>query len=540
MTKLFILIKKPKVYIPTIIAVLLVILIVRSLGNGASAVKTVQAKIGNIEQIVSTTGRIIRSNTADLAFQRSGRIGGLYVKVGQKVYAGQVLAALDMGELNAQKMSAQASVDSAKAKLNQLLSGARAEDINILQINLDNAKKTLGDLVNKNAVDTARNSLNIAINSMVSVTDVQSRYFNSGSFESLDISQKKEAILFNIFDVPNLGTVDSWYFLTLNSGLKDRINKIIGGNSSESTKALLADVKNVLFLEKDLLDQVYSNLLLNNGSEIYSNDISTAKLNVLNQIGLISNQEQAILNAESSVRNAQAQLDSKKAPASQFDIDITKAQVTQAEAGLALIQAQINQNLIITPISGIVSIADVVVGELSIPNKNVVSVLGDSKYEINANIPEADISKVKIGDKAKITVDAYGQDTIWNAQVINIYPAESMIEGVATYKTIIQLLGDDSKIKSGMTANIDIQNDKRENVLTLPQRSVYQKDGKKYVRLVINKDDAPKDNRFANLTIASQDKSTITYEVPVEIGLKGSDGKVEILSGVKEGDIVVQ
>lgn len=93
-----------------------------------------------------------------------------------------------------------------------------------------------------------------------------------------------------------------------------------------------------------------------------------------------------------------------------------------------------------------------------------------------------------------------------------------MIEGVATYKTTFQFTKEDQRIKSGMTANIDILTDKRENVITIPQRAVVSQNGDKIVKI----------SEGENIK-----------EVKVKTGLRGSDGNIEILEGVGEGDKVV-
>jgi HlyD family secretion protein len=143
-----------------------------------------------------------------------------------------------------------------------------------------------------------------------------------------------------------------------------------------------------------------------------------------------------------------------------------------------------------------------------------------NKYQIESNVPEADVSKIKVGDPATVTLDAYGPDVTWNAVVSQIYPSESVIEGVPTYKTIFTLSQNDDRIKPGMTANLDISNDNRQNVLFLPQRTIIRENGNKYVQLL------------------SADGVHST-QVQIQTGLYGSDGKVEILSGVQEGDKII-
>ena len=134
------------------------------------------------------------------------------------------------------------------------------------------------------------------------------------------------------------------------------------------------------------------------------------------------------------------------------------------------------------------------------------------------------LAKIKSGDTARITLDAYGDEEEFNASVISIEPAETLVEGIPTYKVKLQFDAQDERIKSGMTANIDILTAKKEDVVTIPQRAIITKGGEKLVRIV---EELPKE------------KITNINEVTVKTGLRGSNGRIEITEGVKEGDKVV-
>jgi HlyD family secretion protein len=144
--------------------------------------------------------------------------------------------------------------------------------------------------------------------------------------------------------------------------------------------------------------------------------------------------------------------------------------------------------------------------------------ISTSPFEIEVNIPEADIAKVNIGNEAKVTLDAYGSETIFKAKVVSIDPGETVLEGVATYRTILHFLEDDKRIRPGLTANVEILTDKRENVIAIPWRAIMTKDGEKFVRVL---------------------EGNEVKEVKVKTGLQGSDGNVEIIEGIREGDKVI-
>jgi len=188
------------------------------------------------------------------------------------------------------------------------------------------------------------------------------------------------------------------------------------------------------------------------------------------------------------------------------------------EASVISAKAELDKTVIIAPISGTVTRQDAKVGQIDSANVVIMSLITTANFEIEANVPEADIAKVAIGNIADVTLDAYGNDVLFEAKVVKIDPAETEIEGVATYKTTFIFTKEDERVKSGMTANIDILTAKKENVIVVPTRAVSSKNNEKFVQVLTDR--GPED-------------------VLVAVGLRGSDGNIEIISGVSEGDKIV-
>jgi len=214
---------------------------------------------------------------------------------------------------------------------------------------------------------------------------------------------------------------------------------------------------------------------------------------------------------------AQADLALKKAGTVQQQIDAQEAALEAADANVKNLQVQLAKTVIRSPLSGVVTKQDAKAGEIASAGAPLVSVISNAKYEIEANIPEADIAKIKVGDTAQITLDAYGSDVVFEASVSKIDPAETVIDGVSTYRTTLQFKESDPRIKPGMTANTDIAGEKRENVLYVPGRAVFTRGATKTVQLI---------------------EGETVREVEITAGLRGSNGDVEVISGLKEGDKV--
>ena len=140
-------------------------------------------------------------------------------------------------------------------------------------------------------------------------------------------------------------------------------------------------------------------------------------------------------------------------------------------------------------------------------------------FIIESNIPESDIVKLKLGQKAKITFDALPSGEEFDAELIEINPAETVIQDVVYYGIKLKLSVVDQRLKPGMSANVDVRTNEKSDVLMIPLRAIKIRNGEKFV-------DVLKDN-------------DLTQEVKITTGLEGDGGMVEAKSGLKDGNKVV-
>lgn len=225
-----------------------------------------------------------------------------------------------------------------------------------------------------------------------------------------------------------------------------------------------------------------------------------------------------INSAENTLAKAEADLEEKLAPPRGVDIAVYQAKVDKAKASMAELQQKLNDAVLEAPIDGIISKVNVKIGEtVTVGGDTVVSLIGASKFQIDVDIPEADIGKVRLGNPVKISLDAFPEEA-WPGQVAEMEPAETLIEGVVYYGVTVIFDKIDERVKSGMSADVTIETDRKENVISVPYRAIVYKEGKKMVRILEGKE---------------------MREVEVETGLKGSEGEIEIVSGINEGDKVV-
>jgi len=494
------------------------------------------ARRGDLKQEVSVTGHVKPAESVDLAFERGGKVARVYAKIGDNVKAGQTLVSLENSDVSAQLLQAEASLDAAKAKLDELRKGTRPEEMQAAETSVESATVTLANVKAKAAADlqddydaalsAIQTAVNSARNSLYTLTDIQSSHFGGNDSDGMNIANIKAAAILDLLGQAGSGRASNSLISTFNGGAFGLVQTAVNNPTYENIDAAIAKVDIALQRVKDAL---YVVPLINDLTATEKTNLSTEKTNINTQITGVSSAEQAlgvqkatnvsaISAAEATLASAKDTLALKKAGTVPEQIAAQEATVKSAAANAQNYSAQLGKTIIHSPINGIVTRQEAKVGEITAAGVLVVSVISENQFEMEANIPEADIAKIEIGDTAAVTLDAYGNDASFPAKLVKIDPGETVIEGVATYKTTFQFINEDERIKSGMTANLDILTATAKNVINVPQRAVYAKDGEKYVRIV----------------------EGLGYkEVKVKTGLRGTDGTIEVLEGVSEGDKVI-
>ena len=152
-----------------------------------------------------------------------------------------------------------------------------------------------------------------------------------------------------------------------------------------------------------------------------------------------------------------------------------------------------------------------------------VAKIVSSALSVDVDISESDVAKVSVSDEVFVTLDAFGDDRVLQGTVVSVEPSETEVSGVIYYTTHIafsnaQVMDD---VRPGMTANINIITETKKDVLVIPQRAVLEQEGKKIVRVV------------------KEVAAGVFEEREVTTGLRGDEGKIEIISGLSEGENIV-
>lgn len=178
-------------------------------------------------------------------------------------------------------------------------------------------------------------------------------------------------------------------------------------------------------------------------------------------------QEQA---AQFSLRAAQAQRE-----VAQAGLHSAEAQVKQSEAALRQAQVDLDHTHIRAPVDGTVVSRNVDVGQtvaasLSAPTLFLIA-QDLTKMQVDTNVDEADIGRVRVGHAATFTVDAYPDET-FRGKVVQIRQAAINVQNVITYDAVIAVANPDLKLFPGMTANVKILVDRREDILKIPNAAL--------------------------------------------------------------------
>jgi len=231
-------------------------------------------------------------------------------------------------------------------------------------------------------------------------------------------------------------------------------------------------------------------------------------------------EEQAELN-ETSAKNSLAIAEANlKAAKSKYMEAGKNAVVANCEAAYQTALNNLEKAALRAPASGMITKINYESGEV------IGSSLAESFAEmisydfiLEADVSESDIAKVKAGMTAEVTFDAFSVDEKFSARVVSIEPSSTVIQDVVYYKVKLALDEEDVRLKDGMSADIDIETEKKTNVLLVPEVAVEEENGKEVVRVLEDGD------------------KIVTKEI--KTGLAGDEGLVEVVSGLREGEEVV-
>lgn len=203
----------------------------------------------------------------------------------------------------------------------------------------------------------------------------------------------------------------------------------------------------------------------------------------------------------------QAELSASEKPLDAAGKGLQQSKLVYTQSLKALENAEVR-----APIAGTVTSVDLEVGEMALNSQPAVTIMDLDNVIIQISVPENIINKIFQGQKVKLIIESADIDTI--AEIISV---SSSVDKITNLYPVKLNIINNGKIKAGMFAEVKINTDIRENVLSVPGNAILQKDGK---------------------YIIYTEMDGIAHEKIVETGLD-TGLRLEIISGVEAGDKII-
>lgn len=430
--------------------------------TSAAEKRTVHVTRGNIEISLSGSGTVTSSNTSDMMANAAGKITKSYFKEGDKIKKGDLLYEIDDtdAKLNIQKIEnsisqARLSVDSTRKSYSNLTVKAPFDG-------------KITDILAKTG-DSANNSMSLFTITQTSKLKI-SVPFSTTYIKDIKAGQKAEVQVQEIMDTVE-GTVtgiDDYTYTAANGGTVRNV-EIAVDNPGRLTDAMTAAV------------DVKTDSGIESGSQIcplqYADkQIVKASANgIFTSVDIKENQyvhkNDVLITIENDDLQVTAQTNDLK--------------VLDLNNQLIAAQKQLENYKLYSPIDGTVTEVGAVVGDNVKTGDTLIGIRDFEQMEFTISVDELDIAKVKVGQKATITIDALTDTTAKPLSGEVIYKAMegTSNNGVATYDVTIKI-NETENLLAGMNANAKIILNQTENILMVPLEAVTKMGDRSFVRVI--------------------------------------------------------
>ena len=416
---------------------------------------TVPVAAKNVTLRITASGKIVPVQSVNISPKNPGVLSQLYVQQGDRIQQGQILARMDSASIEAQRSQYRANLAQSQAQLAEAVAGSRPQEIAQAKARLAQAQAQLA---------AAR-----AGNRPQEIAQSQSQ---------VDAAQAKANY--------TTGQVKRYQYL-YEQGAEN----------------------------KQLLDQAIS--------EDKSAKASLEEAKKRFSLVQTGTRTEEIDQRQAAVTEARAALVLLQDGTRPEEVVQRQAAVAAAEAQLKGVQVQLEDTIIRAPLSGIVTQKYADPGAFVTPttsasasasatSSSIVAVARG--LEVLAQVPEADLGRIKQGQQVEIVADAY-PDQVFKGHVRLIAPEAVLEQGVTSFQVRIALDTGTNKLRSGLNVDLTFLGDRVNNALVLPTVSIVTEKGKTGVLVP----DAKNKPQFREITVGAQIQD-----------------QTQILEGVKEGD----
>ncbi len=522
------------IVIGTAVLVVLVFLFFR---NGEPEYHYTEVERGDLVQEIFETGSTEKGNDVKASFREGGRIENIFKSEGESVNKGDVVAVLDKRDLELSLREARAALSSAEASLERMVTGSTREEVEVAEAAVKSAKNALSSAEDvledqkkntEEALKTAYQSVPTVLGDVFSgvkevnigIKDIASTYF-TGLVVSETTSGRRSR------DVIRRSTeaIERYKDMAMESDITFSEKEEALEKTREELRTIIGEIDNIINIaDSDFYEERVSDAdkELLRGYRVSVNTVLGEVTSLIGSISLINTAERAkitsarnnVSSAENSLNQAEKELERVRAGAESADVRVREAAVDQAKAKIELLTNRISDATLRSPVSGMVSDVLARSGEVVSAGVPVAVITPEEDIQIAVDIYEGDISKISIGNEVSASFVAF-PNRKFMGEVVFINPTGKIMDGVVYYSIKIILDEYPENVLPQMTVDVTIKTEERKDVLMIPERLTYRRDGKTYVMVF-------------------EEENYV--ERGVEVGIRGEGRMVEVVSGLNEGE----
>ncbi|MFQ4146678.1 efflux RND transporter periplasmic adaptor subunit [Chlorogloeopsis sp. ULAP02] len=433
------------------------------------AALTVPVQANNITLRITASGRVVPVQSVNISPKQPGIVASLRVEQGDRVQQGQVIAVMDSAEIQAQILQYRANLEQAQAQLAEAQAGSRPQEIAQARARLAQAQAQLAE-----ARAGSRQEEIAKAEAQVNQYQAQLQQATSRLELATQRVQRRQY-------PASQGAVSRDYLdeaLTEERNAKDNLQQVQA--SLQAAKQELARLRNGLRPEE------------------------------------IAQREAAVAEAEAALRLLENGTRSEV-------VAQRRAAVAAAQAQLKATQVRLEDTLIRAPFTGIVTQKYANDGAYVAPTTSASSSASATSssivalakgLEVLAQVPEADIGRIKVGQPVEITTDAY-PDRVFKGRVRLIAPEAVKEEGVTLFQVRIAIDTGEQELRSGLNLDLTFLGDQVNDALLVPTVAIVTEKGNTGVLVP----DAKNQPQFRSVVVGAQIKD-----------------QTQILEGVNAGD----
>lgn len=531
--------------------------------NDDSATRYVAAQVKNGTLLVSVfgSGQVSASNQVDIKPKTSGEITAVYVKLGQEVGTGAILAAIDASDAERAVRDAETSLETAKLELDKALEPLDELTLFQAENSLDQAKKSK-QKAEDNIKKTHEDGFNAVVDAFLDLPTIMGGlenllfghainnsqdnitwYANQTDYQSdeRDKTIRYQNDVYVAYNKARLVYAKNFEDYKSVSRFSDEatVEQLI--NQTYETTQLIAEAikttDNYIDFVQDAMELRHISIpsavsAQQSNISSYTGTINSNLSKLLSVQKTYKDSREAVVDADADIRERELSLAKTKEGPDDLDIRAKKIVIRQKEDALATAKQTLADHYVRAPFAGVVAKVNAKKGDSASAGTGIATLVTKQKIaEISLN--EIDVARVKAGQKVTLIFDAIPDLTI-TGQVAEIDAVGTVSQGVVTYSVEIGFDTQDNRVKTSMSVSAAIIIEAKPNVLLAPNSAVKSQGGMNYVEVVEGGD--------INLALDANASGAILKNSPrrqqIEIGT-ASDDFTEITNGLNEGDVVV-